>query len=73
MLTSDVTRLVATASPAGGTNTSGGAFAGIQNVGVELPFGCLPLQVHAGTREILTLVRLDRRASGGDAKSKDDG
>ena len=66
-------RLVATASPAGGTNTSGGAFAGIQDVGVELPFGCLPLHVHAGTRQVLTLVRLDRRASGGGAKSQDGG
>jgi hypothetical protein len=29
MLTSDVVQLVAPASPAGGTHTSGGAFAGV--------------------------------------------
>ena len=72
MLTSDVTRLVATASPAGGTNASGGAFAGIQDVRVELRFGCLALKVHARTREVLTLVWLDGRAAGGGAEGKDD-
>lgn len=65
-------RLVATASPAGGTNTSGGAFAGVEDVGVELRFGRLPLEVHARTREVLTLVRFDGCAAGGRAERKND-
>ena len=72
MLTSDPTRLVATTSPAGGTNTSGGAFTGVQDVRVELRFGRLALEVHARTREVLTLVRLDGCAAGGGADGKDD-
>ena len=68
-----MSRLVATASPASGSETSGGALAGIQDVGVELGLGRFALKVHARTRKVLTFVRFDGRAACRRAQGEDDG
>ena len=65
-------RLVATAAPAGGSKTSGGAFAGVQDMGVELGFCRLAFEVHALTRKVLTLVWLDRRAADSGTQRKEE-
>ena len=65
-------RLVAPASPAGGSKTSGGAFAGIQDMGVELGFCRLAFEVHARARKVLTLVWLDSRAANRSTQRKEE-
>ncbi len=65
-------RLVAPASTAGGTEPSGGAFAGVQDMGVELGFCRLTFEVHARTRKVLTLIWLDRRAADNGTQRKEE-
>ena len=67
-----MTRLVAPASPAGVSETSGGALAGVLDVGVEPRFSCLALEIHARPREILALVGLHRGAPARDDKGEDE-
>ena len=64
-------RSVAPTAPAGGTETSGGALACIEDVGVELRFGRLPLEVHARPREVFPFVRLHGGAACGRAERED--
>jgi len=66
-----MTWLVAPASPAGGSETSGGALTSVEDVGIELRFRRLALEIHARAREILALVGLHRGAAPCDAKGED--